>query len=84
MDSLNLTTHPSTAQQAKQFTSAQSLSYPGGLPELTPPSSVKDGSQTNGSVNGQSGDASTQGNGVTPAEEAPAEAGLSGITPVLQ
>lgn len=77
MDSL--TTHPSTALQAKAFTSPASLSYPGGTGDLTPPSE-KDGSnqahgtagQTNG-ANGyaygkqtQGGNANHDGNGVTP------------------
>ena len=82
MDSL--TTHPSTAQQAKQFASTQSLSYPGGIAELTPPSSEKDGSQANGNVNGQTGTAATQGNGVAPVADATPAAGLSGIVPTLQ
>ena len=74
-----LTTHPSTAQQAKAFTSTSSLSFPGGAGDLTPPSE-KDGinqanggsgqvNGTNGYVNGQQqlgGNAASQGNGVTP------------------
>lgn len=77
-----LTTHPSTAQQAKAFTSPASLSFPGGAGDLTPPSE-KDGNtqangisgQTNGAngfVNGQQqqqmqgGNAVPSGNGVTP------------------
>lgn len=78
MDTLQ--THPSTAQQAKAFTSPSSLSFPGGAGDLTPPSSEKDGhtqlngaSQKNGAngmVNGQSGDGPTSGNGVTPATPA--------------
>ncbi|MCJ1399449.1 TATA-box-binding protein [Xylographa trunciseda] len=77
MDSL--TTHPSTALQAKAFTSPASLSYPGGAGDLTPPSE-KDGSNqalgtsgqangANGYVNGQQkqgGNATNEGNGVTP------------------
>ncbi|MCJ1431403.1 TATA-box-binding protein [Xylographa pallens] len=77
MDSL--TTHPSTALQAKAFTSPASLSYPGGAGDLTPPSE-KDGSNqalgtsgqatgANGYANGQQkpgGNAASEGNGVTP------------------
>ena len=52
MDSL--TSHPSTAEQAKAFTAPHSLSYPGGYTDaagnITPPSSEKDGQgqQTSG------------------------------------
>ncbi|MCJ1281662.1 TATA-box-binding protein, partial [Xylographa opegraphella] len=77
MDSL--TTHPSTALQAKAFTSPASLSYPGGAGDLTPPSE-KDGSNqalgtsgqatgANRYANGQQkpgGNAGIEGNGVTP------------------
>lgn len=71
----SLTTHPSTAQQAKAFTAPTSLSYPGGAGDLTPPSSEKDGQQQN------------NGNGVTPATPAAtpgAGPGVSGIVPTLQ
>ncbi len=87
MDSL--TTHPSTALQAKAFTSPSSLSFPGGAVEITPPSSEKDGqAQTNGLVNGQqhTGNA-LSGNGVTPATPAAtpvAGQSVSGIVPTLQ
>ena len=94
MDSL--TTHPSTAQQAKAFTSTSSLSFPGGAGDLTPPSE-KDAYHANGQANGQhqlqGGNAASgnaQGNGVTPttpaATPAPASAinAASGITPTLQ
>ena len=83
MDSL--TTHPSTAQQAKAFTSASSLSYPGGTGDLTPPSSEKGTSQVNGAQQG--GNAAPIGNGVTPATPAAtpgAGQGVSGIVPTLQ
>ena len=93
MDSL--VTHPATAQQAKNFTSASSLSYPGGAGDLTPPSE-KDGqlqmrsgagasSQGNGAQQGAN--AATNGNGVTPATPAAtpgAGQGVSGIVPTLQ
>jgi hypothetical protein len=87
MDSL--TTHPSTAQQAKAFTSPASLSYPGGAGDLTPPSSEKDGQNMSGKMNGlQLGaDAAQNGNGVTPATPAAtpgAGQGSSGIVPTLQ
>ena len=80
----SLTTHPATAQQAKAFTSAASLSYPGGAGDLTPPSSEKGASQVNGS---QGANATAQGNGVTPATPAAtpgAAQGVSGIVPTLQ
>lgn len=75
-------THPTSAQQAKDFTAAGTLSgFSGGAAgHLTPPSSEKDGlSQQaikngvqNGVQNGQSqgGNAVQQGNGVTPATPA--------------
>lgn len=93
MDSL--TTHPNTALQAKAFTGPASLSFPGGAGELTPPSSEKDGqhlnggSNANGKVNGQQqgNNATSAGNGVTPATPAAtpgAGQGVSGIVPTLQ
>ncbi|KAK2765620.1 TATA-box-binding protein [Arachnomyces sp. PD_36] len=95
MDSL--TTHPSTAQQAKAFTSPASLSFPGGAGDLTPPSSEKEGTMANGSgangngnANGQQpqgGNAAAAGNGVipeTPAATPGAGPGVSGIVPTLQ
>jgi len=91
MDSL--TTHPSTAQQAKAFTSPASLSFPGGAGELTPPSSEKDGQHLNGGssadgkMNGQQQGTIAIGNGVTPATPAAtpgAGQGVSGIVPTLQ
>ncbi|MCJ1473811.1 TATA-box-binding protein [Lambiella insularis] len=99
MDSL--TTHPATALQAKAFTSPASLSYPGGAGDLTPPSE-KDGSNqalgisgqpsgANGYLNGQQkqgGNATTEGNGVTPTTPAATpgavQNGVSGIVPTLQ
>jgi transcription initiation factor TFIID TATA-box-binding protein len=90
MDSL--TTHPSTALQAKAFTSPASLSFPGGAGDLTPPSSEKDGHQNirggSGFPNGNSnGVNAASGNGVTPATPAATPGtgqGVSGIVPVLQ
>lgn len=90
----SLTTHPSTAQQAKAFTSPASLSFPGGAGDLTPPSSEKDGQNLNGGsyadgkMNGsQLGGNAQSGNGVTPATPAAtpgAGQGVSGIVPTLQ
>ncbi|KAI9803035.1 MAG: hypothetical protein M1825_002270 [Sarcosagium campestre] len=92
-----LTTHPSTALQAKAFTSTTSLSFPGGAGDLTPPSSDTDGhkalngiSQKNGiygmAPNGQQQGAEAS-NGITPATPvATPGAGptMSGIVPTLQ
>jgi len=58
MDSL--TTHPSTAAQAKTFVGPGSLSYPN-APELTPPSSEKN-VQHDGNVNGVATPAATPDN----------------------
>lgn len=87
----SLTTHPSTAQQAKAFTSPASLSFPGGAGDLTPPSEKEaSGSQSaNGLVNGQQqgGNASVTGNGVMPATPAATPGANnpgSGIVPTLQ
>jgi transcription initiation factor TFIID TATA-box-binding protein len=91
-------THPTNAQQAKDFTAAGTLSgFSGGAAgHLTPPSSEKDGlsQQANKMAlpNGQSqgGNAVQQGNGVTPATPATPAAtpgagqGVSGIVPTLQ
>jgi transcription initiation factor TFIID TATA-box-binding protein len=79
----SLTTHPSTAQQAKAFTSPQSLSFPGGAGDLTPPSEAKD--LANGQANGQSvGSAGAMP--ATPATTPGAgqSQGMSGIVPTLQ
>ncbi|KAF2718866.1 TATA-box binding protein [Polychaeton citri CBS 116435] len=96
MEATPYITHPSNAQQAKDFTASSSLSFPGGAGHLTPPSSEKDGqSQANGRngfVNGQSQQGvnapqQQQGNGVTPATPAAtpgAGTGVSGIVPTLQ
>ena len=92
-----LTTHPSTAQQAKAFTSPSSLSFPGGAGDLTPPSSEKDGNsqvnghsgQTNGAngyVNGQQQQgaiAATSGNGVTPATPAATPGAGQGVSGIV-
>lgn len=95
MDSL--TTHPSTAQQAKAFTSPASLSFPGGAGELTPPSSEKDGNHmlngtsgqaagAHGHVNGlqqQGANAVTSGNGVTPATPAATPGAGQGVSGIV-
>jgi transcription initiation factor TFIID TATA-box-binding protein len=77
----SLTTHPSTALQAKAFTSPQSLSFPGGAGDLTPPTEIKD-LTLNGGANGNGAA------GVMPATPAATPAagqvGVSGITPTLQ
>jgi transcription initiation factor TFIID TATA-box-binding protein len=70
MDSL--TTHPSTAAQAKTFVAPGSLSYPNG-PELTPPSSEKN-VQQDSNVNGVATPAATPDNANS----------ASGIVPTLQ
>ena len=93
-----LTTHPSTAQQAKAFTSPASLSFPGGAGDLTPPSE-KDGSTkangnsaqpsgSNGHANGQQqkqgGNATSAGNGVTPTTPAATPAaGQTGVSGIV-
>jgi transcription initiation factor TFIID TATA-box-binding protein len=89
----SLTTHPSTAQQAKAFTSPASLSFPGGAGDLTPPSekegNVAPAQGANGTVNGlqQGGNAAATGNGVMPATPAATPGANnpgSGIVPTLQ
>ncbi|PWY92608.1 putative TATA-box-binding protein [Aspergillus heteromorphus CBS 117.55] len=90
MDSL--TTHPSTAQQARAFTSPASLSFPGGAGDLTPPSDKENMAMAqgaNGIVNGQQqGGNATNGNGVAPATPAATPGATntpgSGIVPTLQ
>ncbi|WEW55044.1 TATA-binding protein (TBP) [Emydomyces testavorans] len=79
----SLTTHPSTAQQAKAFTSPASLSFPGGAGDLTPPPSEKESNgMNNGQANGQQG---TNGAApATPAATPGAGPGVSGIVPTLQ
>ena len=91
-------THPSTAQQAKEFTAPGALSgFNAAGGHLTPPSSEKDGQAQQVSRNGtngssQGGNAAQQqpqqaGNGVTPATPAAtpgAGQGVSGIVPTLQ
>lgn len=94
-----LTTHPSTAQQAKAFTSPASLSFPGGAGDLTPPTSDKEANGMNsGQANGQQQAGNTAagapaagntavGNPTTPATPAAtpgAGPGVSGIVPTLQ
>lgn len=85
----SLTTHPSTAQQAKAFTSPASLSFPGGAGDLTPPSEKEASGSQSGLVNGQQqgGNAAATGNGVMPATPAATPGASnpgSGIVPTLQ
>ncbi len=96
MDTLNA--RPANALQAKAFTSPSSLSFPGGVGDLTPPSEndankqVNGSTQRNGTMNGsvngqQQGQANATGTGVTPATPAAtpgATQGVSGIVPTLQ
>lgn len=82
-----LTTHPSTAVEATAFTAPHSLSFPGGVGHITPPSE-KD-AQANGQVNGRTAvnGASSSEPGATPATPAAtpgAGQGVSGIIPTLQ
>ncbi|KAF2178810.1 putative RNA polymerase I and III transcription factor complex component Tbp [Zopfia rhizophila CBS 207.26] len=72
MDSL--TTHPSTAQQAKAFTAPTSLSYPNGVNEFTPPSSEKGAVTADPNANGVATPAATPDN----------QNSASGIIPTLQ
>jgi transcription initiation factor TFIID TATA-box-binding protein len=83
----SIQTHPSNATQAKSFVAPGSLSFPGGVGELTPPSSEaekQNGQRTGGP---QHGAQAQNGNGVTPATPAAtpgATQGASGIVPTLQ
>ena len=84
-----LTTHPSTAAEARLFTAPHSLSFPGGAGHITPPSE-KDGQQhqangvnthqpvVNGSATGPAAAPAT------PAATPGAGQGVSGIIPTLQ
>jgi transcription initiation factor TFIID TATA-box-binding protein len=91
MDSL--TSHPTTAQQAKAFTSPHSLSFPGGhaMADLTPPSDGQAQPQQpngalgvvlNGQVTGIQGPPPAAP--ATPAATPGASNGVSGIVPTLQ
>jgi transcription initiation factor TFIID TATA-box-binding protein len=82
-----LTTHPSTAAEARAFTAPHSLSFPGGAGHITPPSEKEAQSQANGQVNGHQ--PAANGNGpaaapATPAATPGAGQGVSGIIPTLQ
>jgi transcription initiation factor TFIID TATA-box-binding protein len=90
MDTLkeSLNSHPSTAMQAKAFTSPASLSFPGGAGDLTPPTEAKD---LNAPFNGANGQANGQHNSqlAMPATPVATPAagqgqGVSGIVPTLQ
>lgn len=77
----NITTHPSTAFEAKAFTAPTSLSFPGGHDEFNHSAAEKDGYvQQNGQMNGQAV-ANTNGAANTAGQ---AGAGVSGIVPTLQ
>ncbi|KAF2418494.1 TATA binding protein [Tothia fuscella] len=89
-----LTSHPTTAQQAKAFTSPHSLAFPGAhTMDLTPPSDGQS-QQPNAqgvAANGQGGaaangapSASTAVAPATPAATPGATNGVSGIVPTLQ
>lgn len=87
-----LTTHPSTAQQAKAFTSPSSLSFPGGAAALTPPPSEPEAlkatngpsQKTFGSANGTTLVGSETEAPATPAATPGAGPTVSGIVPTLQ
>jgi transcription initiation factor TFIID TATA-box-binding protein len=76
MDSL--TTHPSNAQQAKNFVAPGSLSYPQGAPDLSAP--VVD-NKLNGQVAANNGVATPA---TTPEQVPASSASASGIVPTLQ
>jgi len=67
-----LTTHPSTAAEARAFTAPHSLSFPGGAGHITPPSEKESQSQsqTNGQVNGHQPAVNGAANGTGPASAA--------------
>ncbi|KAI9792829.1 MAG: TATA-box-binding protein [Peltula sp. TS41687] len=83
-----LTTHPSTALQAKAFTSPSSLSFPGGaVAALTPPPSEAETatSAKNATINGTTAIMSTENDApATPAATPGAASTVSGIVPTLQ
>jgi len=90
-----LTTHPSTAAEARAFTAPHSLSFPGGAGHITPPSEKESQSQSqaNGQVNGHQPAVNGSANGTGPASAAApatpaatpgAGQGVSGIIPTLQ
>lgn len=82
----SLTTHPSTALQAKAFTGPASLSFPGGTDGLNSSASeteaqkMKNGSQSSSLVPG----ASVAQTPATPAATPSGQTGVSGIVPTLQ
>lgn len=86
MENPVLTTHPSTAEEAKRFTAPHSLSFPGGAGHITPPSEKDSQSQTNGHVVNGAGPSSAPGAiPATPAATPGAAGqGVSGIIPTLQ
>jgi len=78
-----LTSHPTTAAQAKAFTSPHSLSYPGAAVDLTPPSEGQP-QQVNGANGVQNGQQPAGVAPATPAATPGAANGVSGIVPTLQ
>lgn len=77
--------HPQNALQAKEFTGATSLSFPGGAGDLTPPSSDVESQKQQG--DNHEGDDNTSGPVATPATPAATPNGtpsVSGIVPTLQ
>jgi len=86
-----LTTHPSTAAEARAFTAPHSLSFPGGAGHITPPSE-KDGQQQQHQANGVNAHQPVVNGSAPAAAAAPATPaatpgagqGVSGIIPTLQ
>lgn len=77
-------THPGNANQAKNFMSPGSLSFPTGHNELTPPGDAGLKAPANGAP---AGSPLANGNGVAPATPAAtpgAQQTGSGLTPTLQ
>ncbi|GAB7363112.1 hypothetical protein MBLNU230_g3403t1 [Neophaeotheca triangularis] len=86
MDTMQpFTTHPTTAQQAKDFIAPSSVSFSGNSGHLTPPSSEKDGrsqqqSQQQQQANSRNGAANGQGQVQQGGSAAPQQQG-NGVTP---
>jgi transcription initiation factor TFIID TATA-box-binding protein len=83
----SIISHPTNALQAKAFTAPQSLSYPGGAGDITPPTgdaadNEKAHEQPNGTQQGQ--DVAAGNAPATPAATPGGGPGVSGIVPTLQ
>lgn len=80
----SIISHPATAQQARDFTGPNSLSFPGGNGHITPPSSDVDIQKgpVSGSMQGQ--DAAGGNAPATPVATPGGGPGVSGIVPTLQ